>query len=149
MNEPARFIPGGAPGPGRPKGSVGGRAAALQELDAMLAEDTNRAALREAMQHAFTLDPLKFFHSVFPLIPQEIRARVESETKTVRHWFGIMETHRMRQESVIGRKALAAMSAAEQAAALAAADDDLDAEEPSVNRLPLIPFSNDSETSAP
>ena len=55
------FQPGHPGGPGRPKGSVSGRAKSLQTMDKMLLEEGNQELLGAAFQRAFTDKPLQFF----------------------------------------------------------------------------------------
>jgi hypothetical protein len=62
-----------SPGPGRPKGSVSGRARALQLLDSILAEEDNLALLREALQDNFRANPVRFFRQIImPLLPKDV-----------------------------------------------------------------------------
>lgn len=70
----------GVPGPGRPKGSVGGRAAALQMLDKVLAEPSAQAKLADALREYFEADPVKFFRQiVMPLLPSEAVHKIQQE----------------------------------------------------------------------
>jgi hypothetical protein len=74
-----RFLPGTIP-PGRPKGRVGGRAAALQTLDAMLGEARNQENLRHALQASFDNDPVKFFKQIImPLLPTEVKMKLGAD----------------------------------------------------------------------
>ncbi len=62
-----------SPGPGRPKGSVSGRARALQILDALMAEEANLERLRAAMQASLEANPMRFFRQIImPLIPKDV-----------------------------------------------------------------------------
>jgi hypothetical protein len=73
-----RFEPGNAGGPGRPKGSWGGRRRALQVVDEILADEGNLAALRSALQVRFDADPVKFWVRIAaPLLPS--RGKLELE----------------------------------------------------------------------
>ncbi len=75
-----KFLPGITPGPGRPKGRVGGRAMALQTLDAMLGEERNQENLRHALQANFDNDPVKFFKQIImPLLPTEVKLKLGEE----------------------------------------------------------------------
>jgi hypothetical protein len=65
------FKRGCAPGPGRPKGSLGGRQRALQVLDDLLAREGNLKALGKALQTEFDRDPADFWQRfAVPLIPR-------------------------------------------------------------------------------
>jgi hypothetical protein len=67
----------GTPGPGRPKGSIGGRAAALATLDKILGEEQVQAQIGDAMRQAVMDDPLKFFRQiVMPLLPAESKHEI-------------------------------------------------------------------------
>ena len=62
-----------SPGPGRPRGSVSGRARALQILDALMAEEANLERLRAAMQASLEANPMRFFRQIImPLIPKDV-----------------------------------------------------------------------------
>ena len=90
MSEPTRFIPGGAPGPGRPKGSVGGRAQAIALIDQIISE--NADDLRAALLQAFKKNPVSFWTRYgFPLVPQALVAKVET-TPATHHWSSLRET---------------------------------------------------------
>ncbi len=74
-----RFLPGTV-GPGRPKGSIGGRAAALKTLDSILGEERNQENLRRALQASFDNDPVKFFKQIImPLLPTEVKMKLGAE----------------------------------------------------------------------
>ena len=61
-------------GPGRPKGSVGGRRKALQAMDKLLAEKGSIEALEGAWRKALEKNPLGFWKKVVePLIPKDMR----------------------------------------------------------------------------
>ena len=85
---------GSQPGPGRPRGSGGGRTRVLLELDRLLAKAANTKRLREALQAEFDADPVAFFRRfVMPLLPREslVQAEVASTDVKVCHdsdWYG-------------------------------------------------------------
>jgi hypothetical protein len=67
-----QFQPGCDPGPGRPKGSFGGRHRVLQLLDDLFAREENLTALERALQTEFDADPPRFWRTYgFPLVPKE------------------------------------------------------------------------------
>ena len=75
-NPQNRFTPGCQPGPGRPQGSVGGRARAIQLIDSILAENADE--LRASLLKEFHRNPLRFWQRYgFPLVPQASLVRVE------------------------------------------------------------------------
>ena len=85
-----RFKQGGAPGPGRPKGSVGGRAQAIALIDSIITENSDE--LRAALETEFHKSPVKFWQRFgFPLVPQALVARVET-TGAVITWASLLET---------------------------------------------------------
>ena len=97
MNHPARFQPGCTPGPGRPKGSVGGRARAIQLIDEILTE--NGAELRAALEKEFHKSPVKFWQRFgFPLVPQALVAKVETATTTHR-WQSLLDADHENQRT--------------------------------------------------
>ena len=103
MTEPTRFKPGGLPGPGRPKGSVGGRAATIQLIDDILTE--HGAALRAALEAEFKKNPVKFWQRFgFPLVPQSLVAKVET-TANVGPWVSLLEVMRLREVERIAQRA--------------------------------------------
>ena len=64
------FQPGCEPGPGRPRGSYGGRHRVLQLLDDLFAREENLEKLREALQSEFDADPPAFWRRYgAPTIP--------------------------------------------------------------------------------
>ena len=76
------FKKGCKAGPGRPKGSVGGRAAALARLDVMLAKDKNLKKLDRELQKAFDAGPIAFFQDiVMPLIPRSQIIKMEGDNR--------------------------------------------------------------------
>lgn len=76
------FKKGCKPGPGRPKGSVGGRLTALARLDVMLNKAKNLKRLDRFLQKAFDKDPIKFFKDfVMPLVPRNQIITVEGAEK--------------------------------------------------------------------
>ncbi len=97
MNHPAQFQRGCAPGPGRPKGSVGGRARAIQLIDEILTE--NGAELRAALETEFHKSPVKFWQRFgFPLVPQALVAKVETATTTHR-WQSLLDADQDNQRT--------------------------------------------------
>ncbi|HMP89713.1 MAG TPA: hypothetical protein PJ991_05905 [Kiritimatiellia bacterium] len=90
--EDGRFLPGTI-APGRPKGRVGGRAAALLELDAVMATADNRKVLREALQAHFLADPIRFFRQIImPLLPTEVKMKLGEEGAVT--WLSLSTTPR-------------------------------------------------------
>jgi hypothetical protein len=82
-NEMGRFQVGNPGGPGRPPGSVGGRRRALALLDDLLADESNLAALRDALQTRFDLDPADFWQRfVVPMLPKESKVEFGDETSS-------------------------------------------------------------------
>ena len=74
------FQPGWEGGPGRPKGSCGGRAKALQILDAMLSKADIQEELGKALEVTFRKNPVRFFRQIImPLLPNETRLRLDAE----------------------------------------------------------------------
>jgi hypothetical protein len=66
------FEPGCEPGPGRPKGSYGGRHRVLLLLDELFAREENLAALERALQAEFNENPTRFWRIYgVPLVPRE------------------------------------------------------------------------------
>ncbi len=80
------FVKGQSGNPkGRPKGSVGGRMAALAALDRMMGRRRNIADLEAALQREFDRDPAAFMRTyVMPLVPKE--AKLNLDAKTVVEW---------------------------------------------------------------
>lgn len=96
MSHPARFQPGCAPGPGRPKGSVGGRAQAIALIDSIISE--NGDELRAALEKEFHKSPVKFWQRFgFPLVPQALVARVETTQTQGSPWISLLEAARLRE----------------------------------------------------
>lgn len=75
------FVPGQSGNPaGRPKGSLGGRAKALLDLDDVLGREDNREFVRDALQKELRANPLRFFRDiVMPLLPREARLEVHRD----------------------------------------------------------------------
>lgn len=95
MNEPTRFIPGGAPGPGRPKGSVSGRAKAIALIDEIITD--NADDLRAALEAEFHNNPTQFWTKYgFPLVPQALVAKVET-APSAGPWVTLLEVARFRE----------------------------------------------------
>jgi hypothetical protein len=86
-----KFMPGAAPGPGRPAGSQSGRAAALAVLDRMMGTEANKAKLAAALEEHFDADPIRFFKTIImPLLPQESKAEIKSEGGVIQ-WRSLAE----------------------------------------------------------
>ena len=65
---------------GRPKGSVGGRALALADLDRIAGLPKNREQRRLKLQEAHDKDPLGFFRTyIMPLLPKEGKVEVAND----------------------------------------------------------------------
>ena len=96
MDEPVRFVPGGAPGPGRPKGAVGGRARAIQLIDNLITKHADK--LEEALEKEFLKNPVRFWVRFgFPLVPQALVARVDSNQTQGSPWISLLEAMRLRE----------------------------------------------------
>lgn len=77
------FELGCQPGPGRPKGSLAGRAQAILTLDTMLARAGNQQKLDAALQEYFDENPIRFFKQlIMPLIPQNVRLELAQQGVT-------------------------------------------------------------------
>ena len=77
---PKSWVGTGIPGPGRPKGSLGGRALALRTLDDVIRKDRNQENLAHAFQAEFDRDPIKFFKQIImPLLPQDVKIKLGEE----------------------------------------------------------------------
>ena len=89
------FQPGQSGNPaGKPKGKVGGRAAALLELDAMMGTAENRQVLRKALQANFLNDPVRFFRQIImPLLPTEVKMKLGEEGAVT--WLSLSTTPRI------------------------------------------------------
>uniref|UniRef100_A0A6M3LAB4 Uncharacterized protein n=1 Tax=viral metagenome TaxID=1070528 RepID=A0A6M3LAB4_9ZZZZ len=71
-------------GPGRPKGSVSGRAQCLAVLDALLKEAGNQEALRKKLQEYFDNDPAKFMLKyVYPVVPKDVLLKTGDDESSV------------------------------------------------------------------
>jgi hypothetical protein len=100
------FSRGTQAGPGRPKGAVSGRLAALQILDEILGTEKNKATLRAALQTYFDADPVKCVRVLgFPMLPQTICAKIETGTPTV-SWVSLLDQTRLRELAAIGEASL-------------------------------------------
>ncbi len=87
-----QFQPGWEGGPGRPKGSCGGRAKALQILDAMLSKDDIQEELGKALEVTFRKNPVRFFRQIImPLLPRDTRLAVFNDPGPVQ-WKSLAET---------------------------------------------------------
>ncbi len=85
-----QFKPGKPGGPGRTKGSVGGRAAALGVLDCVLSQAKNKKALKAAFQAEIDGNPTKFFRTyVMPLLPKNIDLTTMGEKMTGELWLKV------------------------------------------------------------
>ena len=94
MSHPALFKPGCQPGPGRPKGSVGGRARAVQLIDDLITKHADK--LHDALEAELLKNPVKFWTRYgFPLVPQAMVARVES-VPSCGPWVDLIEVCRLR-----------------------------------------------------
>ena len=83
---------------GRPKGCLGGRALALQTLERVLADPKNQADLAQAIQQAFSADPMKFFRTIImPLLPQDVKIRMAEEGAI--QWVSLATTFPMKRAS--------------------------------------------------
>jgi hypothetical protein len=103
MNEPTRFVPGGAPGPGRPRGAVGGRTKAIQIIDNLITKHADK--LEEALEAELLKNPVRFWQRYgLPLVPQAMVARVET-TQHGSPWISLLEAARLRE---VERRAQAA-----------------------------------------
>jgi len=97
MSHPARFQPGCTPGPGRPKGSVGGRAQAIALIDQIISE--NGDELRAALEKEFHKSPVKFWQRFgFPLVPQALVAKIETAPTTHR-WQSLLDADQDNQRT--------------------------------------------------
>jgi len=91
----SRFRPGDPGGPGRPRGSVSGRTAALHTLDRVLGEEQNLARLGEAFRRELEQDPLRFWRTiVMPLLPKQAKLDLGTDTEDE----AIARCHQMVQE---------------------------------------------------
>lgn len=71
------FQPGN---PGRPKGTVGGRAAALATLDRVIRTEANQKMLAKAFQIEFAKNPIRFFKTIImPLLPKDVQLKLGEE----------------------------------------------------------------------
>lgn len=84
--KPWRFQPGNPGGPGRPKGSVSGRAKLLAIFDEVLAEDESGDALRSALRAAIRGEERTkaqastlgaWARLVVPLLPKDLRLELD------------------------------------------------------------------------
>ena len=96
------FRPGQSGNPaGRPKGCLGGRALALQTLERVLADPKNQADLAQAIQQAFSADPMKFFRTIImPLLPQDVKIRMAEEGAI--QWVSLATTFPMKSAEPTG-----------------------------------------------
>ena len=94
-----QFQPGVCANPGgRGKGNVGGRGQALLILDSLMAEDGNKAKLRDAMQSNFDANPMRFFRQVImPLLPRDVMLKMGEEGAI--QWVNLLTTIRMEAKS--------------------------------------------------
>ena len=103
MSHPARFQPGCTPGPGRPRGSVGGRSRAIQLIDDLITKHSDK--LESALEAEFLKNPVRFWTRYgFPLVPSAMVARVES-APSCGPWVDLVEVCRLRD---IEERAIAA-----------------------------------------
>lgn len=91
MSHPARFQPGCTPGPGRPKGSVSGRARAVQLIDELITKHGDK--LYDALEAEFLKNPPRFWLKYgATLLPQTLLAKVET-TSTTHRWQSLLEAN--------------------------------------------------------
>ena len=94
-DDAGRFVQGTAPGPGRPKGAVGGRARAVQLIDGLITKHADK--LEEALEKEFLKNPVRFWTRYgFPLVPQALVARVDSQQQSS-PWVSLLEVMRLRE----------------------------------------------------
>jgi len=94
MSHPALFQRGCAPGPGRPRGSVGGRSRAIQLIDDLITKHSEK--LESALEAEFLKNPVRFWTRYgFPLVPSAMVARVES-APSCGPWVDLVEVCRLR-----------------------------------------------------
>jgi hypothetical protein len=97
VNHPARFQPGCTPGPGRPKGTVGGRARAVQIIDALITEHGDK--LYDALEAEFLKNPPRFWLKYgASLLPQTLLAKVETSPTTHR-WQSLLDADQDNQRT--------------------------------------------------
>lgn len=117
MNHPARFQPGCTPGPGRPRGSVGGRAQAIALIDQIISE--NADDLRAALLQAFKKNPVAFWQKYgFPLVPQALIMRTETQETPHNPWMSLEEAIETRGLAYLGQQALKKIPETERKKAL-------------------------------
>lgn len=86
------FPVGNPGGPGRPVGSVGGRARALQTLDAMMGDERNVATLHAALQVEFDKNPVRFFRDIIiPLLPRQATLETKAAEPVTIKWVSLLE----------------------------------------------------------
>lgn len=91
-----QFQRGCAPGPGRPKGSVGGRSRAIQLIDDLLTKHADK--LHDALEAELLKNPVRFWTRYgFPLVPQALVAKVESNQTGGSPWISLLEATRLRE----------------------------------------------------
>ena len=84
------FQPGWRGGPGRPAGSVGGRAQALATLDKILAEKETLAVMEAALRDYIMRKPVTAFRRlVLPLLPRQMKLDVAAPTVVV--WQSLLD----------------------------------------------------------
>ena len=94
MSHPALFQRGCAPGPGRPRGRVGGRSRAIQLIDDLITKHSEK--LESALEAEFLKNPVRFWTRYgFPLVPSAMVARVES-APSCGPWVDLVEVCRLR-----------------------------------------------------
>ncbi len=88
-----KFLPGAAPGPGRPAGSQSGRASALAILDKMMGTEENKAKLAAALEKHFEDDPVRFFKTIImPLLPSEAIHKIQNDVTRV-EWVSLSQLY--------------------------------------------------------
>jgi hypothetical protein len=113
QTRPWLFKPGesGNPAGGR-KGPLG-RGRALMVLDTMLADETNLAKLREALQVYFDKSPVRFFRQIImPLMPRDLTLKFGEEG--VVQWTSILQAFPVAPQGDASRPSTALTKPAEK-----------------------------------
>lgn len=93
------FKKGKPPGPGRPKGSVGGRAQVLLLLDELCANKKNKEKIKDKLQQELDKDAGQFLKTyIFPLMPKDVKIDGDVRNfKTFDDWMKYEEKQENRQ----------------------------------------------------